>query len=287
MRGVLLCLCSLAACVYGAVYGAEPPTTLPAPDAAAINKLLAPEQWAVSEAFTNSIGMTLVPIPAGEFIMGRRGRESGRLVKISRPFHMGAFEVTQEQYEKVMGRNPSAFGGANNPVESLSHDDALEFCRKLSELPEEAAARRVYRLPSEAQWEYACRAGTDTAYSFGNDTSKLGEHGWHRSNSGATPHPVGQKRPNLWGLYDMHGNVWEWCLDWYADNRLTSPATDPVGPEKGMSRVFRGGSWGYAAWYCASLCRNRYYPTQSSSNLGFRVAVVPVRQKTIDPDGDR
>jgi formylglycine-generating enzyme required for sulfatase activity len=129
---------------------------------------------------------------------------------------MGVHEVTQAQYEQVMGVNPSQFKGANNPVETVRWEDAVGFCRNLSELPAEKAAGRVYRLPTEAEWEYACRAGTTTNYSFGYNDSDLGLYAWYAVNSGGRTHPVGGKKPNSWGLYDMHGNVWEWCQDRFA-----------------------------------------------------------------------
>ena len=124
-------------------------------------------------------------------------------------------EVTQAQYEKVLGTNPSEFKSPNNPVETVSWNEAVEFCRLLSALPEEKAAGYVYRLPTEAEWEYTCRAGTTTAYTFGKNASQLGNHAWFEDNSGGTTHSVGQWRANAWGLYDMCGNVWEWCQDWY------------------------------------------------------------------------
>jgi formylglycine-generating enzyme required for sulfatase activity/serine/threonine protein kinase len=171
---------------------------------------------------TNSIGMKLARIPAGKFLMGSPENEPGRQandgqqheVTITKPFHIGVYEVTQAEYEKVTGMNPSKFnkqngGGPDHPVEMVSWDDAVAFCKKLSELPEEKKAGRVYRLPTEAEWEYACRAGTRTAYSFGDDANKLGDHGWFNGNALGKTHPVGQKRPNPWGLFDMHGNVGE------------------------------------------------------------------------------
>ena len=165
------------------------------------------------ESAGNSIGIRLKLLPAGTFWMGED--LDAHKVTLTQPFYLGVYEVTQEQYERVMGKNPSNFKGPQNPVEKVSWDDAVEFCRKLSELPEEKAAGRIYRLPTEAEWEYACRAGTTTKYSFGDSESELGEYGWFDKNSDRKTHPVGQKQPNKWGLYDMHGNVWEWCSDWY------------------------------------------------------------------------
>ena len=216
----------------------------------------------------NSIGMHFVPIPAGTFTMG--DGEHAHKVTLTQSFHLGQHEVTQEQYEKVMGATPSNFKGPQNPVEKVSWDDAVEFCRKLSELPEEKAAGYVYRLPTEAEWEYACRAGTTTEYSFGDSASELGAYAWYDENSGKTTHPVGGKQANPWGLYDMHGNVWEWCQDWYGDYPSGS-VTDPTGAVSGSSRVLRGGSWFNNSDYCLSA--NRYWSSPDSRFiiLGFRV----------------
>ena len=214
----------------------------------------------------NRTGMQFVNIPAGEFLMGspmenrffrwiqKHTRDNERpqhKVRITRPFHLGIYPVTQEQYEAVMGTNPSWFSttgkGAEHikdkdtlsyPVESVSWDDAVEFCRRLSELPEEKQAGRLYRLPTEAEWEYACRAGSTTRYYFGDDQSLLSEYAWFDDNSHRRTHPVGEKKPNSWGLYDMHGNNFEWCSDWYdMDYYANSPTEDPAGPATGSGRV--------------------------------------------------
>jgi formylglycine-generating enzyme required for sulfatase activity/tRNA A-37 threonylcarbamoyl transferase component Bud32 len=219
----------------------------------------------------NSIGLKLKLLPAGTFTMCD-GDGTPHQVTLTRPFYLGVYEVTQEQYERVTGQDPSNFKGARNPVEEVSLEDAAEFCRKLSALPEEKAAGRVYRLPTEAEWEYACRAGSTTRYSFGDNDSKLGDHAWFYENSGSKTHPVGEKQPNVWGLYDMHGNVWEWCSDWYGDYPKGA-VSDPVGPSKGSSRVFRGGSWDYVAAFCRSANRNWSLPSYRFSNGGFRVAL--------------
>jgi formylglycine-generating enzyme required for sulfatase activity len=238
---------------------------------------MTPEQLALGDPLVNSIGIVLVPIPAGEFMMGNNSKH---LVTITKPFHLGAFEVTQEQYEKVTGKNPSHYKGPNNPVENVSWDDAVEFCRKLSQLPKEKAAGHVYRLPTEAEWEYACRAGTTTAFSFDDDASQLGQYAWFDENSGTTTHPVGGKKPNPWGLYDMHGNVWEWCQDWHGEYP-SEPVTDPTGPTTGSYRVFRGGRWVSVARYCQSGNRDRFYPSLRDSGLGFRVARGPSASKPV------
>ena len=244
------------------------------PDAAAKNAST-PDQLALGDPLVNSVGMVLVPIPAGKFMMGDESKHS---VTITKPFHLGAFEVTQEQYEKVMGKNPSYFKGPNNPVELVSWKDAVEFCRKLSQLPKEKAAGHVYRLPTEAEWEYACRAGTTAAYSFGDDASQLGQYAWFDENSGTTTHPVGGKKPNPWGLYDMHGNVWEWCHDWHGEYP-SEPVTDPTGPTTGSFRVYRGGGWDGYAGYCRSGSHHGFNPSYRGGLLGFRVARDPSGSK--------
>jgi formylglycine-generating enzyme required for sulfatase activity len=200
-------------------------------------------------------------------------------VTISKNYYLGVTEVTQGQYEKVMGKNPSWFQGnkiqgdnSNHPVELVSWEDAIEFCKKLSDLPEEKAAGRVYRLPTEAEWEYACRAGSKTAYSFGESSESLGDYAWFKGNSNMQTHPVGEKKANAWGLYDMHGNVWEWCS--YYGEYPKGAVSDPVGPREDSSRVPRGGSWGYEAASCRSATRLRYAPS-NRGDIGFRVALSP------------
>ncbi|MDA7492640.1 formylglycine-generating enzyme family protein [bacterium] len=229
-----------------------------------------------------SIGMEFKLIPAGTFIMGEG--DQAHEVTLTKPFWMGVHEVTQAQYEQVMGVNPSKYKGADNPVETVSWEDAVEFCRKLSELPAEKEAGNVYRLPTEAEWEYACRAGTNTKYSFGNDESDLSGHGWYdQAANGDKHHPVGSKQPNAWGLYDMHGNVWEWCQDWKEDYP-EGAVTDPSGPTLTMMqvspsgpwyRVIRGGSWVNTAEYCRSATRFGGNLSYSVNGLGFRVSLSP------------
>ena len=251
----------------------------PLPAVAPFNSAKAKEHqevWAkylgVEVESENSIGMKFRVIPAGTFAMGEN--DDAHAVTLTKPFMLGTYEVTQGQYQRVMGTNPSKFKGANNPVENVSWDDAVEFCRKLSELSAEKAAGNVYRLPTEAQWEYACRAGTTTEYSFGDDDSDLGDYAWFRENSSNETHPVGDKLPNAWGLYDMHGNVVEWCQDLYGDYPSGS-VTDPTGPASGSSRVFRGGCWNSAAEVCRSADRYGRYPSLRSYFYGFRVSLSP------------
>jgi formylglycine-generating enzyme required for sulfatase activity len=217
----------------------------------------------------NSIGMELRLLPAGRFEMS-----SNRKVRISRPFYIGVYQVTNSQWKAVMGDVPSKWEGADLPVESVSWEDVTMFCRRLSARPEEKRLGREYRFPTEAEWEYACRAGTTTEYSFGDDESILNVHAWFDANSGGQTHPVGQKRPNAWGLYDMHGNVWEWCDDWF-EELSNGGFTDPKGPRSGSHRVLRGGSWRGTAWSCRSARRSGDYPSSRDSGSGFRLALSP------------
>ncbi len=229
---------------------------------------------------TNSIGMKLKSLPSGTFMMGDangNGGETPHEVTLTKSFHMGIYEVTQSQYEQVMVVNFSEFRGAKHPVDSVSWQDAVDFCRKLSELPAEKAAGRVYRLPTEAEWEYACCGGTTTTFSFGNDGSDLGEYGWYSENSERTTHPVGGKQPNAWGLYDMHGNVAEWCQDQHGPYPSGS-VTNPSGAGIGSDRVFRGGSWGNAAVNCRSAVRYWTTPSDHLNYNGFRVILIPSGQ---------
>ncbi len=238
------------------------------------------------KTITNSIGMKLVLIPKGTFMMGSPIEEEGaendeeqHQVTIGKDYYLGVTEVTQGQYEKVMGTNPSYFqkrvirksDSSMYPVEQVSWEDAVEFCKKLSDLPEEKKAGRVYRLPTEAEWEYACRAGSKAAYSFGANSKTLGDYAWFGENSGGQ-NLVGEKKANAWGLYDMHGNVWEWCSDWYGVYPKGS-VSDPSGPSEGSVRVNRGGSWFNVAAFCRSAYRYRNAPSYRSLNVGFRVAL--------------
>ena len=229
------------------------------------------DQTQAGDPIVNSIGMSLVQIPAGTFTMGDDD-ETPHQVTLTKGFELGVYEVTQEQYEQVMGSNPSEFKGPQNPVEMVSWDEAVEFCRKLSALPAEQSVGYVYRLPTEAEWEYACRAGTTSKYSFGDSESELGDYAWYRDNSGGTTHPVGQKKPNGFGLYDMHGNVWERCQDWYGDYPKGS-TTDPTGAASGSGseRVIRGGSWYFYSDEFRSADRNSLPPDLRGYGLGFRV----------------
>ncbi|MCK5341968.1 MAG: SUMF1/EgtB/PvdO family nonheme iron enzyme, partial [Candidatus Heimdallarchaeota archaeon] len=221
-----------------------------------------------------NMDMKFTRIEVGEFMMGSPKYEEGRIdnegaahkVTISKPFDLGTYPVTQREWKAVMGNNPSVFKGDDLPVENVSWNDVQEFIIRLNN--KEGTER--YRLPSEAEWEYACRAGETKQYSFGDGESMLGEYAWYNDNSGSKTHPVGQKKSNKWGLYDMHGNVWEWVQDKWHDNYKGSPTNGSVW-ESGVGRVFRGGSWKNGAKDCRSSIRDRYDPGIRRGNLGFRL----------------
>jgi len=241
------------------------------PHPTSTNSTASQSQTQDSVPVVNSIGMHFVPIPAGTFTRGQG--ESAHKVTLTQAFHLGQYEVTQEQYKQVMGKNPSGFKDAAHPVETVNWNEAVEFCRKLSAMPQEKSAGFVYRLPTDAEWEYASRAGTTTGFSFGDASAEMGNYGWLTSNSQETTHPVGQKKPNPWGLYDMYGNVWEWCLDW--DGRRSSgrsvPVTDPTGPASGSLRVFRGGGWKSSPRNCRPDNRGKLGEVYRGNTLGLRV----------------
>jgi formylglycine-generating enzyme required for sulfatase activity len=218
---------------------------------------------------SNSLGMKFKQLQGSRFTMGE-GADAHQ-VTLTQPFELGVYEVTQEHYESVMGTNPSRYKGPQNPVEQVSWDDAVEFCRKLSAMPAEKKTGYVYRLPTEAEWEYACRVGTTTTYSIGDSDSELGDYAWYDKNSGFGTHPVGGKKPNAWGLYDMHGNVWEWCQDWYGYYPSGS-VTDPTGSTSGSSRVLRGGSFSYHSSNVRSATRTNSQPDFCLDEFGFRPA---------------
>ena len=228
---------------------------------------------------TNSIGMQLMSISPGTFSMGSPPSEQGdsdehpqHEVKISRYFYIGIYEVTQRQYQKIMGNNPSEFDGDDLPEEQVSWNDANEFCKRLSQKEGEH-----YRLPTEAEWEYACRAGTTTAFNHGqNGLTTIRPICWCSDNgilgSARQTKPVSSYNPNTWGLYDMHGNVWEWCQDWYDENYYSqSPSVDPQGQSSGSTRVLRGGSWYDTPKDCRSAKRDCLKPDNSRDKIGFRV----------------
>jgi formylglycine-generating enzyme required for sulfatase activity len=218
----------------------------------------------------NSVGMELKLIPPGTFVMGFvSGGQPGHRVQITKPFYLGVYEVTNAEWKRVIGDPPSKWQGDDYPVEQVSRAQVAEFCRKLSDLPEEKAAGRIYRLPTEAEWEYACRGGVSATWPFGEEQAKLGDYAWFAGNSGDRPiidsdavfnsldfdgwmrhlqehgcrsHAVGTKKPNAWGLYDMLGNVQEMCSDRDGPEDH-KPAVDPSGPERGDSYIDKGGNW--------------------------------------------
>jgi formylglycine-generating enzyme required for sulfatase activity len=225
------------------------------------------------QRLNKEISMAFVWIPPGSFLMGEPGEQVE--MTLSRGFWMGKHPVTQKQYENLAGENPSHFrkSGAEAPVEQLNWNEATAFCRKLQDHLGEAGNRHECRLPTEAEWEYACRAGSQKNYCFGDDAAKLEEYAWYDKNSGSKTQPVGQKKPNQWGLYDMHGNVWEWCRDWY-DQYPKRSVTDPTGPLEGNSRVLRGGSWGHDPETLRSAYRYGGAPGSRDLDIGFRCVWV-------------
>jgi len=230
----------------------------------------------------NSVGMEFISIPAGSFTMGSPKKEKGRgddekqvKVTITRAFELGKTVVTQQQWIEVMETTPwKREYGNNYPAVNVSWNDATKFCKKLTALERKSgklSAKQKYRLPTEAEWEYACRAGTTTAYSCGDDESSLGDYAWYDDNSGAELHEVATKKPNPWGLFDMHGNVWEWCEDWYTES--LSGGDDPKGPSAGSYRVLRGGNWRSASG-CRSASRLYSSPASRDGYCGFRIVRV-------------
>lgn len=238
-----------------------------------------------------SVKLEMVLIPAGSFLMGSSetpkqlagayksypghfaSDQAHHRVQITKPFYLGKYEVTQEQWKTVMGNNPSQFRGPKNPVQSVSWDACQQFLNRLNA----KALGGTFFLPTEAQWEYACRAGSTTRFYFGDDESQLGEYAWCRANSDSKTHPVGEKKPNAWGLYDMYGNVAEWCADWYGDWDSSayiagSTIDDPAGPAMGDSRTVRGGDWGSQGADCRSASRDQLEPGRHIPGLGLRVA---------------
>lgn len=265
------------------------------------------ERKELDKTFTNSIGMEFVLVPEGRFIMGSPPAELGRNpnegpqheVQITKSFYMGKYEVKvsefrefakatgyktdaetkggawilkMDKWEKKAGvywDNPVFSQKETHPVTSVSWNDATEYAKWLSK-----KTGHSYRLPTEAEWEYAGRAGSKSAYSFGPDASELGKYAWYFDNSGSKTHPVGQKKPNAWGLYDMQGNVLEWCQDWYG---IYAPGfvVDPIGPTSGLTRVSRGGGWGTGTKDTRCAMRRSGPPSNPSDRVGFRLVRMP------------
>ncbi|MBN1593657.1 MAG: formylglycine-generating enzyme family protein [Candidatus Coatesbacteria bacterium] len=264
--------------------------------------ILAIDEWPFQ--IVSGSGITMVPIPAGSFLMGSPDYEEGRwddegrqrTVNIS-AFQMSETEVTQKQWQDAMGWNDSYFSSDDHPVEQVTWYDCVSFCNELSNADGYTKCYTIanigydgdhitwadvkcsfeangYRLPTEAEWEYACRAGTTTRFYTADSDSDLDRAGWFYGNSGSTTHSVGENEPNAWGLYDMHGNVWEWCWDWYLSGYYGSqpdPDSDPTGPSSGSYRVRRGGCWNFSPRYCRSASRSGDGPYYRGSYGGFRL----------------
>jgi formylglycine-generating enzyme required for sulfatase activity len=248
------------------------------------------------QQISNAIGMRLALVSPGSYWMGSPESEAEcysnewplHAIGITRPFYIGIYPVTQYEYEAVTGDNPAFFhagrgGGPNYPVEQVSWTDAARFCARLSAVPAEKEGRRQYRLPTEAEWEYACRAGTQTPFAFGASLSSSEANCNGLYPYGGAPRgpylrqtsPVGSYSGNAFGLFDMHGQVWEWCADYYDDEFYRiSPTYDPQGPEVGKRRSVRGGSWSYAARGCRSAVRYGYGPGARNARFGFRVVCL-------------
>jgi formylglycine-generating enzyme required for sulfatase activity len=230
------------------------------------------QQQEQPKPFTSSMGMKFAWIPPGTFLMGSPKEEAGRdekevqhRVTLTKGFYLGVTTVTQEQWNALMTENPSRYKREKNlPVENVTWDECREFLKKMGDKDGQA-----YRLPTEAEWEYACRAGAKGLYCYGDDLKMLGRYAWYADNAEERPHSVAQKKLNRWGLHDMHGNVWEWCADWYGDYPRQGVA-DPQGPEKGTNRVLRGGSFYSPAVFVRSAIRGSFDPAKRGRNIGFR-----------------
>jgi formylglycine-generating enzyme required for sulfatase activity len=234
----------------------------------------------MKSTFTNSLGMEFVLVKPGKYMMGTvtnnmdgiKDESPRHLVEITKSFYLGKFEVTQVEYSVLMGNNPSKVKGNNQPVESVTFEDAKSFIDSLN--TKEGHSR--YRLPTEAEWEYAARAGTFTLYYFGDDKALLGNYAWYGGNSGESfkHQNVGQKLPNPWGFFDMHGNVWEWIEDWYGESYYShSPTIDPPGERSGEYKVIRSGSSLDSPNLCRSASRQHFLPDNSIEYIGFRLAL--------------
>jgi len=242
---------------------------------AAKMKITVKRQDRIRTFVVNGVSFKMIRIPVGKFTIGSPPGETGRYdderqhqVALTKSFWMGQTEVTQSQWKAVMGNNPSDFRNCGDacPVENVSWNDVQEFIRRLNQ----KEGGNKYRLPTEAEWEYACRAGSTSRFYFGDDEGRLKDYAWYVNNSGQETHPVAQKKPNTWGLYDIQGNVWEWCKDWYGKYPSGS-VTDPTGPDGGSGRVLRGGSWYTAPRSVRCALRNRYRPGSRDNDIGFRL----------------
>jgi len=253
--------------------------------------------WQSEIAFDlgGGVKLEMVPIPAGELMMGSPDSDKDALasekpqhrVRITRPFYLGKYLVTQEQWQAVMGYNPSLSKGPKNPVETVSWHDCQGFVERLNRKLE--SDKGIFTLPTEAQWEYACRAGGTTKYWFGDDGARVRDFAWQSGkHQTSSPRPVGEKKPNAWGLYDMYGSVWQWCQDWYDENYYAeSPVDDPTGPAVGRVqrgrrlppvRVMRGHNFAPDAWACRSAARFFEIPRDRFPHLGVRVVLATVKR---------
>ena len=290
-RGLFISMLTATCCLPAAESRSDEPAKAATPPA---DSMLGKE--AGQERDDNGLKMKLVWCPPGEFMMGSRNSESDRWINedqveviLTKGFWLGQCEVTQSEWNQVMAtepwkdKKPIAKEGDDFPATYIRCDDAMGFCRKLTE--QERKVGRVpddweYTLPTEAQWERACRAGTKTKFSFGDDESKLGEYAWFRNNVEKADEQYShrrQKKPNAWGLYDMHGNVAEWCRDWYSGN--LPGGRDPEVTKEDKDRVLRGGSWDSDAGRCRAARRSGINPSRLCIDLGFRVALSPSGNK--------
>ena len=231
---------------------------------------------------TNSIGMEFVLIPAGSFLLEGHGKHASKAYKpeasISKAFYLGKYQVTQEQWAAIMGSSPARFKGRDNPVETVSWDDVQEFIKRLNV----KERHRRYRLPTEMEWGLAASGGTGSQFfciqdpkSWEEVEKSLDAYAWFKKNSGGSTHPVGQKEPNPYGLYDIFGNVWEWVQDWFADLPKARELAEYRGPESGLGRVLRGGSWDHDTRNFPWTNRIRAKPGHRSGYVGFRLALSP------------
>ena len=239
---------------------------------------------AASPSSTPDASMEMVKLPAGRFLMGDPNEIDAPPHEVAvSSFYIDKYLVTQEQYQKTMNANPSRWKGGKNPVEQIRWSDAVRFCNARSQSKGLTPCYDLtswkcnfeadgYRLPTEAEWEYACRAGTTSAWFFGDDASKIGDYAWFDKNSGGHPRPVGEKRPNAWGLLDICGNVWEWCNDFYGvDYYRSSAQQDPRGPDGGKNRVLRGGAWRFSPESLRSGYRYNENPGYADVCFGYDI----------------
>lgn len=222
--------------------------------------------------FVFNPSIRLAAVDPGRYV---RKTDVQQVITLTKRFWIGTHEISQKEYESVMGSNPSFFKGESLPVEKVKFDQAVAFCKALTLRDRwEGRIRQdmIYRLPTEAEWEFACLGGATTPFSFGEE-SQTAEFVWAAENSGDKTQPVGQKKPNAWGLYDMHGNVWEWVVDWFAPHSKDTQLTDPEGPITGEHKVFKGGGWSHEAKFARATSRFMMAPDMGINFVGFRVVL--------------